>query len=616
MSNLKKKTSNVLVWIIMLLLVAGLGGFGISNFGGSNAAMATVGKTDVTVNDYYRALNQELRSYQAQLGQGLGLSQAIASGLDRNVRTRLITQAALENEAGRIGLSVGDERVKSEVLASPAFQGIDGKFDRASYKQALSQAGLSETEYEAKIRAETARTLLQSAVVEGVAAPTAMVDLFVDFNMQRRDFSLIKLDQNDLPQALPEPSDAQLETYYKDNAARFTEPEKKQISYIWVTPDMIVDDIKISPEALQKEYDSRKDEFSSPETRLVERLVYPDEATAKAAKARLDAGEASFPDLVAERGLTLMDIDLGNVTADELKQGGSELFAMDAPGVIGPIATGLGPALFRMNGIIAAHETSLEELRGPLRAELAQDQARRHIAGEIDKIDDLLAGGATLSEVAAETDMQLGQIDWWPQNSDGIAGYSAFREAALAAELGDYAEVIKLDDGGIFALEFTKVIDPVLQPMDQVIAAVIAGWEAEQIKANLETLATDLQKQINEGTAFDALGYEVIPEPNMLRNSNLPDLPAALMQAAFEMDKGETRQMYLGEDVFLIQLEDIKAPDTENPDLAQTRDMLKRNISQALALDVFVAFNSALQQEAGVYINQAAVNAVHAQFPQ
>jgi peptidyl-prolyl cis-trans isomerase D len=40
---------------------------------------------------------------------------------------------------------------------------------------------------------------------------------------------------------------------------------------------------------------------SMPERRLVERLVYPDQAAADAARARLDAGE-SFETLVADRG--------------------------------------------------------------------------------------------------------------------------------------------------------------------------------------------------------------------------------------------------------------------------------------------------------------------------
>ena len=39
----KRKGSVVLVWVLMAMLVAGLGGFGVTNFGGGTASIATVG---------------------------------------------------------------------------------------------------------------------------------------------------------------------------------------------------------------------------------------------------------------------------------------------------------------------------------------------------------------------------------------------------------------------------------------------------------------------------------------------------------------------------------------------------------------------------------------------
>ncbi|MCK4713815.1 MAG: SurA N-terminal domain-containing protein, partial [Marinosulfonomonas sp.] len=161
MSSIRKKTSNFIVWVILLLLIAGLGGFGISNFGGSTAAIATVGKTEVDMNEYYRALQQELR-VRAQSGQPIPLSVAIANGLDQYVRAGLITGATLDNEADRIGLSIGDARVKTEILAMSDFQGLDGSFDRSAYRFALEQSGLNEVGFENNIRTETARTILQS----------------------------------------------------------------------------------------------------------------------------------------------------------------------------------------------------------------------------------------------------------------------------------------------------------------------------------------------------------------------------------------------------------------------------------------------------------------------
>ncbi len=615
-SSVKKKSANVVVWIILLLLILGLGGFGVTNFGGRTTAVATVGDTEVNVNDYYSALRQELRGYQAQTGQPMPLTQAIALGIDRNVLARMVTSAALDNEATNIGLSVGDARVRTEILATPAFQGLDGKFSRDNYRDALRRAGMSEAEYEDKIRAETARTLLQGAIVNGTAAPVAMTDAFVEYTRQRRNFSWIKLDNSALSEQVPEPTDEQLKTYYGANAAAFTVPEKKHLSYIWVTPDMIVGKIEVSEEDLQKEYDSRADEYSKPERRLVERLIFPDEDAAKSAKTRLDAGEASFEDLIKDRGLTLLDIDLGDTTIDALGDAGEAVFAMDTPAVIGPLNTNLGPALFRMNGILPAQTTSLDDVREQLQSELAIERARRQIAASITDIDDLLAGGANLKEVADETDLELGQIDWAEGDSDGIAGYNAFREAAAAVQDGDYAEAKELDDGGIFALEFVETIPPALKPLDSVMPDVISGWENEEIEKRLTELADGLLARLNEGQTMDALGYPVTAEAEILRNANIEGLPFGMVQTVFEMDKGQAKTVDGSGVVYLVRLDDILPPDENDPDLTTTRSGLETAIAQALSDDIFTAFNASLQSEAGVSVNSAAVNAVHSQFAQ
>ncbi len=616
MSSIKKKTSNFFVWIILLLLVASLGGFGISNFGGSTTAIATVGETEVSVDDYYRALQQDLRSYQAQIGQPLPLSQAIQFGIDQNVRARLVTGAVLDNETNRIGLSIGDDRVGREVLANTAFQGLDGKFDRAGYAQSLDRAGLTESEYEDSIRVETARAILQGAIQKGVDAPNAMTTAFLDFTLERRDFTWFRLDRNNLTDVIPEPTDAQLQAYYDANAAAFTDPEKKRLTYIWVTPEMIVGSIEVPEADLVEEYDKRQSEYLKPERRLVERLIFPNDEDIAAAKSRLDAGSATFEELVIERGLTLLDVDLGDQTVNELDEAGEAIFALDAPGVVGPIQTNLGPALYRMNGILAATEITLDEVRDQIQNELALDRARRQINAGISDVDDLLAGGATLQEVADETDLQLAQIEWAAGDSDGIANYSAFRDAAATIKDGDYAEMLELDDGGVFALEFNETIAPALNPIDAVMSDVITGWEAEEIEQRLTAMATDLLTRLDNGDDIATLGVDSVQQTGTLRDDNVEGTPAGFVQTVFKMNKGDAQTVDGNGTVFVVRLEDIQKPDSENPDLPEITTNLQAAISQALSDDIFAAFSGAVQSEAGVYINSAAVNAVHSQFPQ
>jgi hypothetical protein len=140
-----------------------------------------------------------------------------------------------------------------------------------------------------------------------------LTDTLFAFAGEKRGFSLLQLSEADLTTPVAEPTDADLQTFYDANIARFTKPEAKRITYIALLPETLAPDMEVDETALQALYDSRLDEFMIPEKRLVERLVYPTDAEAQAARARLDAGEATFDQLVADRGLALDDVDLGDV---------------------------------------------------------------------------------------------------------------------------------------------------------------------------------------------------------------------------------------------------------------------------------------------------------------
>jgi hypothetical protein len=64
----KGKSSNIFVWILMGLLIVGLAGFGATNFGGTITSVGRVGDTEIEVNTYARALEQELRAIGAGSG--------------------------------------------------------------------------------------------------------------------------------------------------------------------------------------------------------------------------------------------------------------------------------------------------------------------------------------------------------------------------------------------------------------------------------------------------------------------------------------------------------------------------------------------------------------------
>lgn len=613
-STTGKTASSIGVWIIVLLLIVGLAGFGAGGFGGTVRTIGSVGDTDISTDRYANALRQELSALTQQTGRNFTLAEAQAFGLDRAVLQQVIATTALENEASDLGLSVGDAAVSREVLRLPGFQSAAG-FDRDSYEMAVRQSGQTVAEFESGIRRDTARTLLQTAVVAGAETPDTFTDTLYSFARQTRDLTYVQFAPGDLETPLPAPDEADLRAFYDDNPDTFLLPEQRRITYAWLTPDMMMDDVAVDDEALRRLYEERLDEFVQPERRLVERLVFESEENAQAARDAIEAGETDFETLVQERGLSLSDIDLGDLSRAQLGSAADAVFALDEPGIAGPVTTDLGPALMRMNGILSAQEVTFEEAREELVLEFADGAARRLVNEQIDMVDDLLAGGATLEDLAAETPLELGTVLFSDETEAPIARYNDFRVAASAAEVGDFPEVVQIEEGGIFALRLDEIVPPARQPFDEVQAEVILAWEASETEKALRAQAEALLAEVESGADLVGGATDPVEVTGVLRDAFLEDTPDVLITTVFEMTEGELRVISADGGAWLVRLDAVQAPDLASDEAQQIRAGFAEQTAQSYAQDMIDAFTLSVQSKAGIALNETAINAVNTQFP-
>lgn len=610
----KKGITNTLVWLLMGLLILGLGGFGVTNLSGSVRSIGSVGDSDIDVDEYARSLQREIRALEAERGQPVSLAEARDMGVTESVLARLIASAAFDHETGQIGLSIGDENLRDEIVNMQQFQGVDGNFDRDGYRYALDQAGISESAFEADIRAETARSFLQASVMAGVTMPEGYMQTLMEYLGEQRSVEWSVLDRGDLQTGLPVPDEDDLHTYHSEHEDQFTIPERKRITYALLTPDMLIDTVEVDEQALRDAYEARNAEFNQPERRLVERLVFGNEEAAQAALERIESGEATFEELVADRGLELSDIDLGDVSQAELDGAGEEVFAASTGDVVGPLPSSVGPALFRVNAVLAEQVTTFEEAEPDLRAELAADRARRVVDSRIDAVDDLLAGGGTIEDLVDETDMELGQIDWHEGMSDGIAAYEAFRSAANGLTEDDYPEVIQLDEGGIFAMRLDEVVPPEVQPLDEVRDAVTAAWEADALVTELKAQAEPLVADLSNGESLEDVGLAVDGSETMTRRDYRAEVPPAFIETVFGMEEGGATMIEGNGRIFVIKLNEILPPDAEDGDLEELQGALQQRAATSLSQDLFQLLANDIRARAGIDLDQAALNAVHSNF--
>ncbi|MGC6527772.1 MAG: SurA N-terminal domain-containing protein [Paracoccaceae bacterium] len=614
MARASSSLSKTFVWILLALLIVGLAGFGATSLGGRISSIGTVGDKDIPVTQYVRALRSEMNSASAQFGTQITFEQAQMFGLQQQALSRLLLEKTLENETSDLGLSVGDETVYQELLGISAFRGLDGSFDKDAYKFALENAGLSEREFESQVRDEAARAVLQRAILQGIKMSETFTDIALAYVSEERNVTVVELGEADLATPIGEADQATLESFYSERTEEFALPESKAITLVKLTPGMVVATIEVQEDALRAAYEKDFDTYNLPERRLVERLSFLTQADAQAAAQRLSSKEISFEALVSERNLSLADIDLGDVNEKELGKAGSEVFALSEGEVSNLIETDAGFALYRVNGVLEAQTTPFEEIKDVLKADLSQDQARRAISAEISRIDDLLAAGATLEEIADETDMTLDTTLYYDGIETEYAGYIAFQNRAQALSMEDFPEIIELSDGGIMAMRLDEILPAREQALTEVIDAVRDVWREEALNTALKAEAERLRTLANEGQTLDSLAQNVTEIEALTRDGRIPNTPPLAVLEAFSQDVNEIAIVEGIERVFLVQTNNVNAGTQDEAEAEALKAQLSARLDQSLASDIFQIHVQALQETAGVELNEQALNAVHANF--
>lgn len=636
MTSMRSKGQSAVAWILMGMLLLGLGGFGVRNFsGGVIGTVGRVGDTTIGTSEYLRAVRSEIEDFRAQTGQNVTVEQAKAMGVPQVAQARLFAAAALGDEARHIGLSVGDEAVFRQLTGAQAFQGQNGSFDKVRYEEALRREGLSAPDFEAQIRMDAARGILQRGAIGGVSAPVTLSDRAAGWLLEKRDLSWAELTAEQLKSPVDVPDEPTLIAWHKANAPRFTAPEVRRITYAWLTPEMVAPSVTLDETALRDLYQQRIAEFQQPERRMVERLVFQDQAAADAAKARLDAGQASFEQLAAERGLQLSDIDLGEVTQAQLGAAGAAVFALDQPGVVGPISTEFGPALVSMNAILEPLNIPFEQAQADLRAEAAADRAKRQIEEQAPQFADLIAGGATLEDLPKDTPMKIGTIEFSADTPDqGIAAYPAFRDHAQSVTDKDFPQIFQLDDGGIFALRLDQLVPPTLIPFEQVRDKVAEDWTAEETRRHLKAAAEEEAFRISTAADPAAPAADPTPAPapagqqpapptpalpltltaarNVERGTGIEGVPASVTAAAFRLGKpGETIAVDAEGRVFVIRLDAVSPADLKSEDATMVLEGIGRRLTESLQADLLESYVRGLQTAHGIRIDAAAIDAAN-----
>jgi peptidyl-prolyl cis-trans isomerase D len=606
------------MWVIMGLLMFGLTfGFGLDSLRGANvSSIGSVGDEPIEVNTYGRAYQNAYLRISQQFGRNLTPAELDQFGIQEQVLDAVSGQAALDNETAKLGISVGDSMVRDSIRNSAQFQGLNGEFDQEGYRYFLeSQVGMSAGQFEARVRKENARALLQNAIVSGVSSDKTMAVTLLNFAQQQRSFEWAALTEENLATPIADPTQAELDAFYTVQAANYMTPLTRKITYIWLNPADLLDQVDVDEAQIRESYDLQPERFNREEQRAVDRLVFPSLEDAQAARDRIDTGGASFSEVVSERGLSEADVAVGEVGRANVSTAAADLlFSQSEPGVVGPVDSSLGPALFRINAVIQSDNTPYEEARDALRTELAGESARRLVADLVGEIDDELAGGVELEELTKIEGLQVGKLDYSVGSEHPLAGYANFRAAAEAVNMGDFAEVLDLSDGGVFALRLDSIEEPAQIAQENVGDRLKADWLASKTNEAILALGERFKPGLEQGGDLSFVGVDLIAVDGINRTSFIEALPQTAIAEVFEMELGDVTIIDGGNAAIVLRLTNITAfdPDQEGNDVAL--DRITDQIIAQVSLDILDYYSDALQAEAGVTLDRNIINQVNVQM--
>jgi len=621
--GIRKASSNWLGKIVMAtvmgVLIVSFAVWGIADIfkGFGQSSLAKIGKTEISTEQFRQIYTERLQQLGRSFGRPLTSEQARAFGLDRQVLQQTIQEAALDEEARRMGLAQSQEETMRLIYGDPNFKGLGGKFDPQRFQATIRQFGYTEQRYLAEQRRLGLRRQIASTVSAGVEPPKVLIDAMTRFQNEQRSMEYVKLDAAQAGTIDP-PSPEALAAYFEERKTQFRAPEYRKLSFVVINPEEIGKWTEVSDEDAKKIFEQNRDRLGTPEKREVSQMVFPNEGEAQAARARITSG-TSFDDVAKERNLNLADVDLGMIAKSAIIDPAiaDAAFSLPSGEVSQPIQGQFGVALVKIGKIEPGVTPTFESVAAQVKKELATERARAKVNEIQNKMEDERSGGANVVEASQKlglTPITIDAVDRSGRKPDGQPVTNIPRgldvvSQAFNSDVGVDNEPIQFA-GGYVWYDVLGITPSRERPLDEVRSQVEAKWREDQISNKLRAKATEMVQKVEQGGTLAAeaaaAGAKVETATGFRRDASLSGVPSAAITAAFRTAKDGVGQTpgAGGSEWIVYRVTDVSVPqvDAASDELKKLKDTLQRG----LADEQVAQYVTKIESEIGTTINQAA----------
>jgi peptidyl-prolyl cis-trans isomerase D len=529
LQSIRDRLTGILAFFILGILIIPFAFVGVNSYfsSGNENIVARVNDAEISYNDFNQSYSNYRRRMQALMGPAFDPLQFDSPVARREHLESMIDQEVIQQAADSMGLAIDDNRLAQEIRSIPAFQ-IDGVFNADVYQSRLLSQGMTPSQFEADMRAQSVFSQLPTAVMQSSLSTQAEVDTLIGLQEQTRQFQAVLFPAS-LEAVSEDVADADIEMYYQANPDRFQSAEQVTVDYLELSAVNVNAGTEPDDEFLRQRFEQQKGRFITPEQRkashiLIEVAPNAEESAKETARQtaadlalRARSGE-DFAELAREyssdAGSAALGGDLGWIEPGLMSELFEEaLYALTEESPISdPVQTGFGWHVIRLDEIEPSSGMSFEEARSILIEEHQQEETEREYLDLADRLVDIIYEDPTTLDSAAldlglevRTEGPFGRAG----SPSGIAASpevveAAFSELVMSQE--SVSDPIDLGDNHMVVIKLREHFPAALRPLDEVRDDIVMELRRQRASEAARAAADALLAELGAaGSDLDTL---------------------------------------------------------------------------------------------------------------
>lgn len=597
----------------------------VRNSGAGND-VASIGDSRVTVQQF----DQALRERQDQMRQAMGASfkpEMINSPEARlSVLNSLIDQQLLMLESSKNRLVVTDGALRDVIGSIPSLQ-EDGKFSMEKYERALRAQGMSQPQFEAKLRQDLTLRQLMGTISDSAFVSQAQATTILNLQLEERQYSEFRIAPEQYADKVKVDADA-VKKFYDQNQAQFEIPEQVKVEYVILSLDSMLSQISVSDAEIKARFEGHKDKYQQPEERRASHILIVAKTEGEKAAAKAKAEEvlkevrktpAKFADLAKQYsqdpGSAKSGGDLGYFGRGMMVKAFEEAVFKQKEGEISDVLESeFGYHIIKLTGIKTAKVKSLDEVRADIVSELKREAATRKFAESAEAFNNTVYEQSDSLQPAAEKfKLKIQQSGWLKKNPDqreAAALGPLANEKILASLFSEDAvknkrniEAYEIAPNTLLSARVVEHVAASTRPLESVKNDIEKLLKAQEAATLAKNTGESRLEELKKG-GDDKLAWSSLKSASRMQSR---DLPPAAVRAVF---KAEVQKLpaYAGASVggayVLYKIVKVNAPEK----LDETRrNALQDEYAHILAQEELSAYLNALRARYKIDINKAAL---------